>query len=194
MTPHPTNYSRPLRQMEHVADLATLAANLLPDVWPRICDGITGQPKAQNTDGDGPSSVLDERGVPMPRLSDPTGEANTRQDPARRDIDELRKIGSRMHRDIERFVAIMASHQARQANGYERMHTAENDPGCKSCSRLEVGGAPRWEPVHHNVTIHGEKHPVCQWCGRWVKDNGELPSREILQAHHDGKRITRRAS
>ena len=193
-TPHPTNHTRPLRQIEHAAELLTLATTLIPDVWQRICDGINGQPSAQQTDSDGgSSSILDDRGVPMPRLSDPTGEASTRPDPCRRDLEELRRLAKKLHADAERTIAILASHQARPADGYQRMSTADNDPGCTSCARLETHGAPRWEPIHHHITVNDERIPVCQWCGRWHKDTGTLPSRKILADHHDGKRIKRPA-
>lgn len=192
--PHPANYGRPLKQIEHAAELLARAANVLPQVWPRICDGISGQPSAQRTDGDGAaSSVLDDHGVPMPRLSDPTGEANTRSDPSRRDIDELRRLAKRFHADAERFTAILASHQARSANGYERTHTAENDPGCRSCARLEVHGAPRWEPVHRGVKLGDETVQLCSWCERWAREHGAVPPRQVLVDHHDGKRIRRSA-
>lgn len=193
-TPHPANHSRPLRQIEHAAELLTLATNLIPDVWQRICDGINGQPSAQQTDSDGGSaSILDDRGVPMPRLSDPTGEANTRPDPCRRDLDELRRLAKKLHADAERTIAILASHQARPANNYQRMTTAENDPGCTSCARLEVHGSPRWEPVHRGVKIGDETYQLCSWCERWARESGALPTRKILTDHHDGKRIKRPA-
>lgn len=143
-------------------------------------------------------------GVPMPALTDPTGEASTRRDPALAALERIRKRVRDAHRAIDDAVHEASKWQARGADGYERMTTSNSDPGCKSCARLTVACGkdhrgrdvmtPRWEPVHHNVTIHDEKHPVCQWCGRWVKDTGELPSRDVLQAHHEGRRITRRAS
>ena len=181
--------------MEHAAEVLTLATNLLPDAWSRICDGIAGQPSAQQTDSDGgAASILDDLGVPMPRLSDPTGEANTRTDPCRRDLDELRRLAKRLFADSERVIAILRSHQARPANDYEALHTADGDPGCRSCSRVKSSsGRPQWSPVHHNIVVNGDKVPVCQWCGRWYTDTGELPSERILRDHHDGKRIRRPA-
>lgn len=189
--PHPSNYTRPLRQIEEAGEMWDRIHATLAETWPRIVDSIGGQPGAQDYDGDGSgaASVLDEQGVPMPALSDPTGEACTRRDQPTKDLAELRRLCRQHIANAERVTAILASYQPRPADGYQRAHTAGDDPGCRSCARLEVGGAPRWEPVHRGVELDGEVVKLCSWCERWARHTGSMPPRRQLCDHHDGKRV-----
>lgn len=70
----------------------------------------------------------------------------------------------------------------------ERAETeGDNEPGCVSCARTEVvRGVRRWEPA-----LWGD---LCRWCYDWKRATGEAPSVELVRAHHDGKRIMRKAS
>ena len=188
---HPSNYSRPLRDLEHADKLVDKIITALPLIWPRIADGVAGQPSAQNYDGDtgDAGSVLDDQGVPMPALSDPTGEACTRRDPCRADLDRLRHLARQLRHHADEATRILARHQPRPADGYQRHHTADGDPGCRSCARLEVGGAPRWEPVYKRRTVGDEAVELCRWCYDWHRHTGTLPARRLLCDHHDGKRV-----
>lgn len=80
----------------------------------------------------------------------------------------------------------------RPATAKERAETeGDNEPGCMSCSRTEVArGVRRWEAACRPGQL-------CEWCyagpvGKLA--TGEVPPLDLLRAHHDGKRIMRKAS
>ena len=218
MTEHPTNYSKPLRQIEESADLLTRLTAAVPLRWPALVDALAGQPGAQDYSGNpgGPGSVVvcdaHDRdisecqaadlfctGHPIPARTDPTANAGVRGDPAGRDIAEFRKAAARILRDADVMARILERYQTRPANDYERSLTTvevvgNDDPGCVSCARLEVAkGVPRWEPAEQGAKIDGEVVRLCRWCRSWWGTSGTLPSRDILERHHRGERIKRTA-
>jgi hypothetical protein len=54
----------------------------------------------------------------------------------------------------------------------------EGNPGCESCARSGV-----WSPRHQQSSL-------CQWCADWSQAEGHFPPKSLLEAHHQGKRIT----
>lgn len=54
----------------------------------------------------------------------------------------------------------------------------ERDEGCDSCKRAKV-----WSPRR-------EDGRLCQWCADWNRSEGQYPPQNVLEAHHQGKRIT----
>jgi hypothetical protein len=213
---HPANYSKSLRQIEDAAELLTRLAVALPLRWQGLVDAQPGQPGAASYDGDGggtTSVVVCDRhqcdimaciqrgdvgctGQPIPKRTDPTGQAGSSSDKASLDVREFRKACRTVALLSERMVRILAEYEPRAANAYERQQTVKDndDRGCASCSRLEVSkGIARWEPVSKGVRIGDEVVQCCRWCGDWARSTGSLPDRKTLQDHHDGKRIRRSA-
>jgi len=218
VTEHPTNYSKPLRQLEDAAELLTRLTAAVPLRWAALVDALSGQPGAQDYGGGvgGPGSVVvcdaHDRdiaecqrqdlfctGHPIPARTDPTAAAAVSGDPAGRDMADFRRASQRVLRDAEVMVRILERYGARPANAYERSLTTveqigNEDPGCQSCSRLEVAkGVPRWEPAEQGAKIDGEVVRLCRWCRAWWGTSGTLPSRDVLERHHRGERIKRPA-
>ena len=50
--------------------------------------------------------------------------------------------------------------------------------GCSHCATFG-----RWAQPHAGL-------PVCQWCNRFRATYGKLPSKPLVNAHHEGKPIT----
>jgi hypothetical protein len=190
---------------DSIADVAQLAATVkdtlaekdtrdgltIPD---RIRASYNGWPAGSGFDGGGKSSVLDDQGIPMPNVADPTGEAAMRQDRAR---DDERTI----HRDIE--AAKRALHRAlinarryrlRTANPHEQDDASDGDDGCQSCARITgPSGLPWWNPIHrYTVLANGVRVAVCDWCYNQprvgVRHTGELPPKDAVESHRDGRR------
>lgn len=82
------------------------------------------------------------------------------------------------------------------------------DPGCRSCKRLTVvvkgNRVERWEPrrelskktitreVEGEIITETVVHysTYCEWCDDWFNGENQPPPIKVLEAHHDGKRIT----
>ncbi len=61
--------------------------------------------------------------------------------------------------------------------------------GCDSCNRANV-----WSPRRQLPTVAGDKNPryenLCQWCSDWNRAEEQYPPQSVLNAHHEGRRIT----
>jgi hypothetical protein len=82
--------------------------------------------------------------------------------------------------------------------------TGTQEKGCRSCARIKVdiGGkkVDKWSPrqqlpndpeqVDEDGKPIPQYSPLCQWCGDWSRAEGEYPPLPVLQAHHEGRRIT----
>lgn len=167
------------------ADIATLTRIDTRRLLAQIADGRDGNPAAQRYDTprtSGHTSVLDEHHVPMPAVSDPTGELAvklaTRHDQARLDLAAARRAArllAEARRTLER---IHHSWMPHTPNGLQQRQTeAANQPGCRSCTRIG-----KWEPI-----FRGD---VCRWCYDWTRKTGATPTVDKLRDHHDGKRVT----
>lgn len=165
----------------------------------RIREQMAGQPGAANYEGDqvsGHTTVVDDRGIPMPALSDPTGETAIRRDRAAADLRELDRHMAAMHRHATQAVAIAALYTPRPATALDRRTLAalniKPDPGCQSCDR--VGS---WSIVHRSTTLGGRlpaKTALCHWCYRWANEHGQLPAVDVMERHARGETIRQRAS
>ena len=216
MTEHPTNYAKLLRQIEDAAELLTRLAQAIPTRWQHIVDAQPGQPRAQALDADGTGSAsvvvcdlhrcdisachqrgdIGCKGTPIPKRSDPTGQAATSSDPAARDLRDLRRLGSAILRDTDRMVTILAGYGPRSARADERMASTNGDPGCQSCGRVpspHVPDQPAYAPVHGRTRVGEERFDLCQWCKRWVAEHGTLPPRDAVTAHHRGEKLRKTA-
>jgi hypothetical protein len=205
--PHPTDYRRTLQAVQDAAELYDRIALAIPIRWHHILDALPGQPGAQSYDADlgGPGSVVVCNqhgqdidtchrnhlvgcvGTPIPKRTDPTGQAGTAYDPTSRDLRDLRRLARAAAKGAEDMVRILERYGPRPANAYERQVTRENDPGCASCARLPgIDGEPRWEPIEQGVRINGEIVKVCSWCRTYIKAHGyeALPPRDAVEHHH----------
>lgn len=163
-------------------------------------DAMVGQPQATGYDSPvvgGHSTVLDERGVPMPAVSDPTGEAGV-----------IRASGLDQavndHQAILRHVQALASHadaldrlaskwQKRAATEKEKRDTDRaNDPGCELHLRHGTWRPPKVLSSTVKGTLE-RPYRLCDWCMDVVGSLGRVPSDDELRDNIAGKRLRRTA-
>lgn len=182
--------------IRQVRDLHELSARLLTafetadprdhmTVLARNRESWNGWPSSSGFDRS-PRRATDTDGELVPNYSNPTAEAGERTDRAHADR-LLMERGVRSSLNLLRTAADAAGrHTLRSPNIIERQSTKEPEAGCTSCARLtgRHGGA-RWEPIYRGDT--------CRFCWEYKRATGNLPSKEDLQAHHDGKKIKRPA-
>lgn len=184
-----TRIDSQLAQASEDIDLVLVA---LPDVLRRLRDGMAGQPGAQRYDTPvvgGHTTVLDERGMSMPAVSDPTGEAAVRAvmggDPSSITQRRIAQLVATIAHAADELVTHVRIAQRRGPTDRERRDTdAVNiEPGCRSCARTEVTpGVRRWERVY--------RRDRCRWCASWAGIHGDQdPPLEVLERHHAGQRI-----
>lgn len=194
------------RDRKIIADSGLAAGTLtqitaaLPDVLARIHDATSGQPGAARTDtirSSGHATVLDEHGIPMPAVSDPTGEAGIRPDPAAAAHNRIEQLAKRLLTDAEALLFELGPWLARAPLAKELRETERaNTPGCESCARIDgpaLNGVPWWNHPRTTVTLNlvsGErtKVRVCEWCEAVFRADGRLPTEAEVEDHRDGKR------
>ncbi len=151
-----------------VAELGARAARSTLDVARHLRDAMRdGFPTRGDTPaGENPTSS-----------GDPTEQAGTSRDGASDDLNRLRQHLERAKRDLTAVEGILDRHTK----------PAQPAPdGCKSCARLPRNHKlpRRFEPVEEN-------RDLCRFCRRWTDANqGEWPPLRIVEAHHQGKRMT----
>lgn len=202
------------RLAEDLAELATRLAVAITTrdghghtAVDRIKDGLAGQPGAQRLQSDrttGFTTVLDDDGMPIPAVSDPTGEtvvnyltSRTKGDPAGQDLARLDKAIRSAHDLIAKAVDILATYTPRPANAHDRRQLEKTntkpDPVCESCIRTESAkGVTRGMPVHRTGTVNGnldQPTALCRWCYDYVRTTGKLPTEAVLADYYAGKRI-----
>lgn len=106
---------------------------------------------------------------------------------------EVRTLANRVRTDLARLVqidAIVVRTQPRHLVGQELLASQVGAEGfCVSCWRndqrlVEVQKRPNGEPYYRHL---------CRFCGGWKADTGQIPSLDVIQRRHDGRRITRKA-
>lgn len=125
--------------------------------------------------GGAPASVLDERGDPMPPLSDPTGELATADS---RIIDPIRYNGESVFRGLGGALGDLRMARAALVKLAQTLTTDPGEPGCAVHSRIGS-----WEAVHKNGR--------CRWCYDFWLAEGQDPPTDLLDARAAGRRITR---
>lgn len=145
--------------------------------------------------GEGPGSVLDDDGIPMPSIADPTGEAALRPDKARDAETAITKHLTAAKRALDQALAEAQRWTLRDATTWDAAHATDGDDGCESCARVRGPRTHRWwNPVYRTTTMAGgSRVGLCYWCYEWVRRHGALPPKDILEAHRDGKRIKQTA-
>lgn len=194
------NDSKRRRLIRETLAFLAEADKLVPSAVRGMRDGMNGWPAGVSYETDrstGHATVLDDAGVSMPAVSDPTGEAAIRPDPAARDMEWMDRTIDSMHKQAKNLHLLSRRYQNRPATEKERRDTmgdADNARGCELCAELMVApGVRRWEPVWKTLRVDDKLVPVCRWCGSFIRDTGRVPSRGELEAHHRGERVSRPA-
>lgn len=163
------------------------------NVAQRLRSSYNGWPAGS---GEGPSSVLDDQGTPMPSISDPTGEAALRPDKARDAETQIARHLTAARRALDQAYAEAARWTLRDATAYDAGQTSGGEDGCESCARIRGPRTARWwNPLYRTTTLaDGARIGLCRWCFDWSRRTGSLPPKDQLEAHRDGKRIRQAAS
>lgn len=186
------------RAAEHTLEDFARVVIEMPDTFRTMRDAMAGQPGAQSFEQSrttGHTTVVDELGIPMPSISDPTGEAAilraTGRDRAAFEHSEFSRRLIRIMRDVEWLYQCETRWHVRSATEKERRETASrNEPGCESCATIDVvPGVKRWEPIRCTIMVGERKVAVCRWCQDVYARKDRLPTRDELLAHHAGKRV-----
>lgn len=134
-------------------------------------------------------------------VHDPTGEAAIRSDTAAGDWRTLARTLTRIRRDADVALRILATYTPRPPSDHEKARTTDwNQPHCESCRRVEIAnGVPWWvEPktngsgAHYRSTVAGRLGKplwLCAWCTDHVTRKNCLPTVDELEQHRAGKRI-----
>lgn len=149
----------------------------------------------------GHTNVVDDAGLPMPGIADPTGElvTNVNDDGRHRDIalaDDRRldELIERFHADTSELAGIVRRWN-RAANGDAPTPTGD---ACEIAARAKnTRGGPAWEPVHVISNVGGlldRNYRLGRWAYDFIRSTGRLPTRPEIQDHVDGKRVRRKAS
>lgn len=187
-------------QLDHAAEDILRSRHALKDVLIAIRAAMKGQPGAASYDTpvvSGHTTVKDDLGVPMPAVSDPTGEAGCDRavglDSAVNDHKAIQRHAKAIASHADALVTVLARWQARSATDKERRQTdAANDPGCEIHTRIGVWRVPRVLSSTVNNTLE-RPYRLCEWCERVVKDLGRLPEYHELRDNVDGKKLRRTA-
>ena len=172
----------------------------------RMTDALPGA-RTSAWDSSGHGTILDDEGVPMPSVSDPTGEAAIRPDPATSDRYRLvgalaearhhaRHLAGRTapdelvaaHRTLDhiRNAAVIVGRYARTVPTVIDRDATTTPPGCVSCAR----DGDHWSPIERTVTLlDGSRVPMCDWCRKRSAHTGTMPTRAEVAAHHQGRRV-----
>jgi hypothetical protein len=183
--------------LDEAIESAMRAAGQLASSLANMHDARNGWPTGSRFDGDrstGHTTVVDEHGIPVPAVSDPTGEAAIAPDQAANDRAGVERAIKALYLEAERVLSLVKRYQPRRALPSERQSTAANDPGCWSCRRLKASdGERRWEPTHRRTDVNGKPLDLCRWCYDWHRSHGVLPATAELERHHRGDRVRRPA-
>lgn len=198
-------------QCGSAAVYAEETAERLPRALARMVDALPGPITTSWDTSGGGGPVIDEHGVPMPTISDPTGEAAIRADPAVNDRTRLMGAIACARMDAAAIVTGDGDPVARAQSCLNRVRdawiiatryasytptTVDRDattpaPGCESCAR--DGG--HWEPVSRMVRLldGGGRMPMCSWCRDRYSRWGSLPTMAELRRNHQGRNVPDRA-
>lgn len=140
-----------------------LAASARRDGWPRSSMG-----------GDGPSTTLDEEKMPMPPVSDTTGNAVVGPPVTDPIFKELRGIVMGVSDSLGK----LRQSRARLVDGSQYADVQPGEPMCGSCERI-------------NEFAEVFRSGLCRWCYAFDQQHHRSPPITLVRAHHDGRKITR---
>lgn len=161
----------------------------------RIKESYNGWPSGSGYDRTARRST-DTNGEPLPGYSDPVGDAGTQEDRAAADERQILRDLKAAVRNLENAIGYLDRYQLRNANIIERASTDDAAAaGCQSCARIHgPRGGTYWSPVYRRTALaNGVLTDLCQWCLTWVRETGELPPKEAVEAHRDGRRVRKSA-
>lgn len=200
---------RARRLLASASELIDRSELVLADRMKSIIDAMTGWPAGHGFDTVGGRAQVTfcevhgqarcacGGGTTYADRCDPVGEAALVSDQAKRDHDRLGDLARHLERDAREFEGILARWSKRAPSSVDRSSTKDGDRySCASCSRLHVSaGVPRWEPAFRALRLSEGASPtwLCQWCWRWVRSEGSLPTVASLEQHHKGLRVRKPA-
>ncbi len=185
----------------------------------RMIDALPGAVGSRAPDAEGGGPTLDELGHPMPRISDPTGEAAIRPDIASADRAVIAEATRELVKAVRAFADDPTPHTAHTvetvaglllsfAERWAPRHAHDGDrargddvPLCESCARLtDHRNRPLAEPAERNKgryqrrTITGTPRWLCAPCGNFAKANERMPTKDELARFRDTGRWRIRAA
>ena len=157
-------------------------------LWQRTVDWQRIQKHADDSRGGGSGEAASDD-VIEDRIGDAT---------AARYHDEVQALARRILADLQRWqkiASIVLPPQPRKLQGRDMLAAQVAAEGwCVSCWRDEQTLVPI--PVKASGPQKGQPYytDLCRFCGGWKGEHGQVPPIDILQRHHDGRRITRKAA
>lgn len=147
-----------------------------PALFRRVKEEARGWPSSRRGEG-GPSSVLDDEGVPMPPVADPTGEAAVSQSPAERAMETVTRHVLTAHEELRR-----ARKAVGEYYGAGREDAKPQAPGCSNHARFGLFA----------IVFRGGR---CRFCYDHRRHDPHLAdATEDLVLAHEGRKAERRAS
>ena len=163
-------------------------------------------------DAEGGGPTLDENGHPMPRISDPTGEAAIRPDIASADRAVIAEATRELVKAVRAFADDPTPHTAhtvetvaglllsfaerwapRHAHAADKARS-DDVPGCESCARLVDRGRPLFVEAERNKgrharrTVEGKERYLCSPCANFARGVDRLPTKDELARYHSSGR------
>lgn len=192
------NDSERRKKLAHAVSRLRLLEAGLPKLVAVLDEYEDGIP-SQRYDGDwvrGRTTRLDECGIPMPDLSDPTGErvvVEGEPDAARAARLEFDRCILRLEADAGALDDIRRGWLLTAAQRKQlRKEAGADDEGCEVMATVGV-----WEPMHVYSDVNANldrKWRLGRWAYDWVLRHGQLPPHAARKARKDGKRYREKAS
>lgn len=187
-------------ELERALEDGLRCSHALPCTLRAMRDAMAGQPGAQSYDNPvvgGHRTVLDDEGIPMPALSDPTGEAAVTaaqgQDQASIDHRDTLKDIHAVAVIFDRMTTRFARYQPRSATDKERRETERaNDPtarGCELCQRAGHWHPPFTDKPTDVAGVLDEPYLLCEWHWRFVRKMGRLTTEQETAAYVSGRPV-----
>lgn len=171
-----------LRRARDAAALAVGLHRVMPAMLARLDEFAGGYASSVRIESDrtaGHTTVTDERGVPVPAVADPTGEAALHPSVSERAV--LERVLTVVHREL---VALDRLRQSVTA-------TARHDPGvgCELHAIVDVWRTPLVQMSDVGGRL-SRKRTLCRWCHDFVGRAGRIPDRRELERNVAGERVS----
>lgn len=155
-------------------------------------DGTKG--RSFDTTGRGATTIRDDQGHDLEATTIEAAVLDPRRDDARHAITESEHLIHQLVRHSVRLEELVD--QYKPTRGADTTTEAQiNDgpgpDGCKSCWRhVRRDGTRYWQPIDLDNQGTPRYAGLCRWCGEHLKAYKTLPSTDLLEYHHAGKRIS----
>lgn len=174
------------------ATLAHLASDM-PTVARRMDEMRIGYPSrtvGASSSGDGSSALTDDR------PPDPDGHVHLTRverdaealgtDKVACDSTEIRELLIEIAAKVRRLDTLCTPYRLTPTTARSQALTEAPKDWCTSCYR----DGQHHEPVGLKKDGTAYYENMCRWCGDFLKAHGILPSRKLLEYHHEGRRIS----